>query len=341
MTFELQRLLREKELKMGKFKKVYNTVDDEFYKKVGLKAPYDNREELLKGDDEIENYFESVQMRPIPLRLYDPRKEPEPWEMFEEDEEEIPKEILEGLNESYHFVIILDKNYKAKVNALKNDIYKLVNSTKFRVDYTKALHDAYKNKEMLGDNQYEWKKLDSWFFPELIEKWRLPKGLEFLPDLMLECGDKYKEKIIENLNDIVINSFTYESYFNQLIYMFNFENLGVPNSKHVIRSRFGDYITKTDINHGYLVIKYFQDKYFRENNKVKRPKFDFDKYLLLQQLDEADKIEGSKKLTDCEKADIVFGIDFDDFPSMDDEKKNIALLRVMRTRIKKYLKNDK
>lgn len=246
-----------------------------------------------------------------------------------EEEENCPCEFL---SYNYHFLIILDKKYKAKLNADKAYILKLLSNKNFLSAFQKYNIMADKEISQFRDDEFALEKGIANFY-DLLAEYKIPNKYQYIIESLLESTP---EQILNNLDDFVVSHTTYKNYYNKLVYFVNFEDHLNPEFNHsTIKTEYGEFTDKTDIKDSLVMVNYFQNKY--QTNKQSRPKFAVDKYYQLMKLDKE-----KPDLTDCEKADIVLNSDMDlatdKLPTPLEDKRKIAIIRTMRARTKRYLK---
>ncbi len=234
----------------------------------------------------------------------------------------------------YHFLITLDKKYKARMNADKAYILKLLHNKDFIADFQQGNQRANEAVLMTTNDEYPREKhvMD---FHDLMSMYDVPLKYEFVIEGLFT---KTPDQILGDLENFVISNTTYENYYNYLVYLDSYEDiLSHEYSYSKIKTEYSERITKQDIKDSFGTINYFQTKYFADGQS--KPKFAVDKYAELIKLDSE-----QSNLTDLEKADIIFKMNQDlatgKLPTAEEDKRKIALIRMMRNRYKKYLKQD-
>ena len=124
--------------------------------------------------------------------------------------------------------------------------------------------------------------------------------------------------------------------------MYNSEfHLDPEYSSYSINTQYQTKVNKKDINNSFLIINYFQDKYFPKND-TNYPKFNFDRCFKLKQLDDLDGTD--EELSEIDKTEIIFGSSFDirnkneDMPDPKDDKRKKNALKMLRMRYRKHFK---
>ncbi len=248
-----------------------------------------------------------------------------------EEEENCPCEFLAY---NYHFLIILDKKYKAKLNADKAYILKLLSNKNFLPEFQKYNLKADKEISQFKDDEFALEKGTANFY-DLLAEYKIPSKYEYVIEGLLESTP---EQILNHLDGFVVSHTTYKNYYNKLVYLVNYEDILNPELNYsTIKAEYGEYTDKADIKDSLIMVNYFQKKY--QANQQSRPKFVVDKYYQLMKLDKE-----KPNLTDCEKADIILnnGMDLatDKLPTPLEDKRKIAIIRTMRARCKRYLKQQ-
>jgi len=262
------------------------------------------------------------------------------------DQEEyldIPKHIIENTEHAYHFLIILDKNYNNKLNRAKIYLYKLLNNKNFIAYFQKAVFDSRRDIAGIPNSENDIIDKDGWYLPHVIEKYRIPEEYQFILTELIKAmrinKRSYPKEIIKNLNKTIIQNITYQSFFKGLIYLFTQKEYFInPQCNNAtIKTEYHEKISKTDLNNSYLIINYLQNKHLPKS-RAKIPKFDFDKYYTLKELDDKCK-RLNLEMSDVDKSDIIFNINIDNSSTGKyEDKKNADIIRAMRKRYKEYFR---
>lgn len=247
-------------------------------------------------------------------------------------------EYCEFCNNYYHFLIVLDKKYKAKLNHEQAYIYKLLHNNKFIDDLAIHLNKAKLETSRLDELSSEYDNdfiLDWTDLIELFKKYSIPFKYSYVIDCLINYNNGV-EYILDNLEYFVISNCGYREYYNKLVYLHSYNENHSPEFNYCnILVEYDNLVDKKEVKDSFLMIDYLQSKYLK--NTDNRVKFDFDICHKLKKID-VDNLN----MTDCEKADILFnkGMDlgYDKLPSIDEDKRKIAKLRTIRARCKKYLK---
>ena len=187
LTHELKKLLAEP-VKIGTYKKIVLNADPDFFEKW---KSQNNTYSSIEACERAQEHLSRPEY-----------KEKKALDLARNVREYQKENEISCHEETYHFLIIIDKN-KTKLNIAKLYLYKLLNRAGFVKYFESKIKQA---QDDFDDDEYY---SDEYYFPDIVKKYKIPEEYVFISEEMIKERTKnksknYIEKIIKNLDKIAI-----------------------------------------------------------------------------------------------------------------------------------------